>query len=89
MKLCCGLLENLMLRASLERNASRADGRTVVILDSDEVLLPEDARFGQFSIVEASAEEREGLQEAGYGMPDWDPDRPPEVTLRSLSQPMD
>ncbi len=89
MKLSCGLLENLMLRASLEQRTLRADGLAVVILESGEALLPDDAGFGDFSIVEASAEEREGLQEAGYSMPEFDPGRPPTATLRSFTKSMD
>jgi hypothetical protein len=45
----------------------------VVVLSNDEVLSPSDADFGEFTIVEATAEERETLKQTGYSMPDWTP----------------
>jgi hypothetical protein len=48
-------------------------GDRIVVLSNDEVLSPTDADFGEFSIVEATADEREKLKQAGYSMPDWDP----------------
>ncbi len=79
MKLCCGLLGNVTLEARLAGEAAVvAPGRKVVVLESEEVLLPEDAEYGEFSIVEATGEEREGLRQAGYSLPDWDPSQPQE-----------
>lgn len=79
MKLCCGLLGNVTLEARLAGEAAVvAPGRKVVVLESEEVLLPEDAEYGEFSIVEATGEEREDLRQAGYSLPDWDPSQPQE-----------
>ena len=76
MKLCCGFLGNLMMEAKLGgEEAVTAPGRNVVVLENEEVLLPEDAEFGEFSLVEATAQEREQLRQAGYSLPDWDPSR--------------
>jgi hypothetical protein len=72
MRLCCGLLGNLILEARLAaEEAGAAPERRVVVLESEEVLLPEDAEFGEFGLVEATQEEREALRQAGYSMPDW------------------
>ncbi len=79
MRLCCGLLGNVTLEARLAGEAAVvAAGRKVVLLESEEVLLPEDAEYGEFSIVEATEEEREDLPQAGYSLPDWDPSQPQE-----------
>jgi hypothetical protein len=48
-------------------------GHPVLVLDNEEILSPEDATFGEFSLVEATAEEREALRQAGYSLPDWTP----------------
>jgi hypothetical protein len=50
-----------------------SEARPVVVLSNDEVLSPSDADFGEFTIVEATAEERETLKQTGYSMPDWTP----------------
>jgi hypothetical protein len=52
-------------------------GHAVLVLDNEEILSPEDAAFGDFSIVEATAAEREALRQAGYSLPDWPPDQQP------------
>ena len=71
MRVCCGLLGNLILEARLAAEEAETEpGRTVIVLESEEVLLPEDAEFG---LVEAMEEERGGRRQAGYSMPDWDP----------------
>jgi hypothetical protein len=49
------------------------EGGSVVVLSNDEVLSPADAEFGEFTIVEATEEERVILHGAGYSMADWDP----------------
>jgi hypothetical protein len=49
------------------------EGAVTVVLSNEEILTPENAEFGEFSIVEATAEEREVLKKAGFAMPDWDP----------------
>ncbi len=55
MKFCCGLLGNVTLDARLAGDeTSVAPGRQVVVLESEEVLPPEDAKYGEFSIVEAT-----------------------------------
>ena len=52
--------------------------KALLILDNEEVLSPEDAAFGEFSIVEATAAERKALSQAGYSLPDWTTDHRPE-----------
>ena len=49
-------------------------GRAVVILENEEVLTPEDAEFGEFQIVDATAAERDALRKAGYSLAEWVPD---------------
>ncbi len=74
MKLCCGLMEGQFWEATLQSSLEGgAEGGLVVVLSNDEILSPENAEFGEFSIVEASADERRGLKQAGYSMPDWSP----------------
>lgn len=74
MRLCCGLMEGQMWDAALQPAAEGAlEGNRIVVLSNDEMLSPADADFGEFSIVEATADERETLRKAGYSMPDWDP----------------
>lgn len=48
-------------------------GRVVLVLSNDEVVQPADVAFGEFSLVEATPEEREALAQAGYAVPDWEP----------------
>ncbi len=74
MRLCCGLMDGLMWDAVL-RPAKEVggEGNPVVVLSNEEVLRPADADLGEFSIVEATADERETLRKAGYSLPDWDP----------------
>jgi len=57
-------------RLTSEEPAS-TDGSQIVVLSNQEVLSPSDAEFGEFKIVDASAEERELLAKAGYTMADW------------------
>jgi hypothetical protein len=63
-------MEGQMWDAVLE---SAPEGKQVVVLSNEEVLSPENADFGEFSIVEATEDEREILKQAGYSMPDWSP----------------
>jgi hypothetical protein len=63
-------MEGQMWDAALQ---SAPEGKQVVVLSNEEVLSPENADFGEFSIVEATEDEREMLKQAGYSMPDWDP----------------
>lgn len=79
MKVRSGLMSGLTWDAMLAAApADSLSGHAVLVLDNEEVLSPEDAAFGEFSLVEASAEEREALRRAGYTLPDWTPDQPPE-----------
>jgi hypothetical protein len=74
MKLCCGLMEGQFWDASFQAPVEAGTGeRLVVVLSNEEILTPENADFGEFSIVEASADERRQLEQAGYSMPDWSP----------------
>ncbi len=74
MRLCCGLMDGLVWEAALLTPAEGGpEGNPVVVLSNDEVLYPADADLGEFSIVEATQDERETLKRAGYSMPDWDP----------------
>jgi hypothetical protein len=86
MRICCGLLDNAVYGARLGRNEDASPGRAVVILENREILLPEDAVFGEFSILEATALEREELRAAGYALPDFDPARP-RTRLEELGRP--
>jgi hypothetical protein len=75
MKLSCGLMDGLVWDASLQASAEEAvGGRPVVVLSNEEILSAEDAEFGEFTIVEASADEREALAQGGYSLADWTPD---------------
>jgi hypothetical protein len=66
----------LMWDAALQAPPDGGPGANpVVVLGNDEVLYPADADLGDFSIVEATRDEREALKRAGYAMPDWDPIR--------------
>jgi hypothetical protein len=74
MLLSCGLMDGVMWDAILQPSSEGdPDSRTTVVLSNEEVLSPVDAEFGEFAIVEATAEERETLKQAGYSMPDWSP----------------
>lgn len=74
MRLRCGLMDGLMWDAALQPAPGEGqEGNPVVVLSNQEVLYPADADLGEFSIVEATADERETLQQAGYFMPDWNP----------------
>ena len=74
MLLSCGLMDGVMWDAILQRSTEGdPDGHTTLVLSNEEVLSPADAEFGEFAIVEATAEERERLKQAGYSMPDWSP----------------
>jgi len=74
MRLCCGLMDGLMWDAVLQPAPEDGpEGNPVVVLGNAEVLYPADADLGEFSIVEATADERAKLKKAGFSMPDWDP----------------
>jgi len=74
MRLCCGIMEGQMWDAALHPAPRDApNGRALVVLSNEELLSPEDADFGEFTIVEATDEERQALRQAGFSMPDWDP----------------
>ena len=74
MKLCCGLMDGQLWDASLQPSSEgAAEGGLVVMLSNEEVLSPTDADFGEFTIAEATEDERHTLKQAGYNMPDWDP----------------
>ena len=72
MKLSCELMDGLIWEATLHVSAEEgAEGRPVVVLSNEEILSPEDAEFGEFTIVEATADERATLAQGGYSMADW------------------
>jgi hypothetical protein len=72
MKLSCGLMEGLLWEATLQASAVEGSGgRPVVVLSNEEILSSEDAEFGEFSIVEATADERAALAQGGYSLADW------------------
>ena len=74
MKLCCGLMEGQFWDATLQPSPEGgAETGLVVVLSNEEILSPENAEFGEFTIVEATAEERKRLEQAGYSMLDWSP----------------
>lgn len=79
MKLRSSLMDGLTWEATLSSApAGSSGGSPVIVLDNEEILSPEDAAFGDFSILEATEVEREALRQAGYSLPDWTPDRGPE-----------
>jgi hypothetical protein len=74
MLLSCGLMDGVMWDAVFQHSTEgNPDSHMTVVLSNEEVLSPADAEFGEFAIVEATAEERETLKHAGYSMPDWSP----------------
>ena len=74
MKLCCGLMEGQLWDATMQPSPEGNSGSgLVVVLSNEEILTPENAEFGEFTIVEATAEERAALAKAGYSVPDWNP----------------
>lgn len=74
MKLCCGLMDGQLWDATLQPSSERdPEGGAVVVLGNEEVLSPQDADFGEFTIAEATEEERLTMKQAGYNMADWDP----------------
>ena len=74
MKLCCGLMDGQLWDATLQTSPEgNSDSGPVVVLSNDEILSPQDADFGEFSIADATEQERRNLKRAGYNMPDWDP----------------
>ncbi len=74
MKLCCGLMGGQFWNATLQASPDGgAESGAVVVLSNDEILSPQEADFGEFSIADATEEERQTLKRAGYTMPDWDP----------------
>jgi hypothetical protein len=83
MRLSCGLMDGLTWEASLQES----DGRPVVVLSNEEILLPADAEFGEFSVLEATAAERAALTQAGYSMPDWIPAVSPGCAVCCGEQP--
>ncbi len=62
MKIASELMNGLVFEAQVEG--------TVIKLETDEILSPDDAAFGEFEIVEATDEERVALRAAGYTLPD-------------------
>jgi len=86
MKLRSSLMNDLTWDAILSpAPADSSSGRSVIVLDNEEILTPEDADFGGFSIVGATDWEREALRHAGYSLSDWVPDQGPEGPV--LAQP--
>ena len=78
MKLRSSLMDGLTWEATLSTApADLASGQPVIVLDNEEILSPEDAQFGDFTILEATDEEREALRQAGYSLPDWSPNPEP------------
>jgi len=74
MRLCCGLMDGQIWEAALQPVPEGGPEATpMVVLSNEEVLSPADADVGEFTIVEATEDERGTLKQAGYGMPDWDP----------------
>lgn len=74
MRLCCGLMDGQMWDAVLTPAANQGlDGTPVLVLSNDEILSPADAEWGEFTIVEATEEERATLKGLGYSMGDWEP----------------
>lgn len=74
MKLCCGLMDGQLWDATLQPAAAgEAASGVIVVLSNEEVLSPQDAEYGEFTIAEATEEERRTLKQAGFNMPDWDP----------------
>ncbi|HSB82573.1 MAG TPA: hypothetical protein VLM91_27675 [Candidatus Methylomirabilis sp.] len=78
MKLRSALMHGLTWDARLSGLPSDSPRQAVLVLDNEEILSSEDAAFGEFSILEATAEEREALRQAGYSLPDWSPNSGPE-----------
>ncbi len=72
MRLRCGIMDGQMWDAVLEPTTGEAAG-AIVVLSNAEALLPADADFGEFTVVDATDGEREMLRRAGYSMPDWTP----------------
>ena len=63
MKLCCGLMDGQLWDASLQPSSEgAAEGGLVVMLSNEEVLSPTDADFGEFTIAEATEDERHTLK---------------------------
>jgi mono/diheme cytochrome c family protein len=78
MQLSCGLMDGLLWDATLQPSTEEGQaGRTVLVLSNEEVVQPTDIAFGEFSLVEATAEERAALLAAGYDIPDWEPSAGP------------
>ena len=72
MKLSCGLMEGQLWEATLRAFAVEGSGgRPVIVLSNEEILSSEDAEFGEFTIVEATADERAALAQGGYSLADW------------------
>ena len=75
MKLCCGLMEGQLWDATLQPSPEGgSESGVVVVLSNEEILSSEDAEFGEFTIVEATADERAALAQGGYSLADWTPD---------------
>ena len=90
MRLSCGLMSGQRWDAALVPSPEHPEGaRQIVVLDNEEILLPADADFGSFSIVEATAEERAALRASGYSMLDWTPemDSDDAQPLHQISDP--
>jgi hypothetical protein len=79
MKLRSSLMDGLTWEATLSTApAGLASGQPIIVLNNEEILSPEDAQFGDFTIMEATDGEREALRQAGYSLPDWSPNPEPE-----------
>jgi hypothetical protein len=71
-------MDGQLWEATLQSSAEEGQaGRVVLVLSNEEVVQPADIGFGEFSLVEATAEERAGLVAAGYDIPDWEPSAAP------------
>jgi hypothetical protein len=67
-------MDGVIWDATVQTSTGESSAKqSVVVLSNDEVLTPADADFGEFTIVEATAEERETLKQAGFAMADWTP----------------
>lgn len=67
MRVASSLMNGLTFEAEI---VSGATGK-VLRLETEEILSPEDATFGEFAIVEATDAERAALRESGYDLPDY------------------
>jgi hypothetical protein len=81
-------MDGQMWDATLEPAPEGApEGRLVLVLSNEELLWPDDAEFGEFTVVEATDAEREALRQAGYAMPDWTPEQAPTCLAYLEAEP--